>query len=232
MTIHYRDVSIHEGRKKLIKGFTATFETGTMGIFYGSRSSAKTQLLLAAAGLYKFAQGSIQLGEIDVKKHPFQARRNVGLAASPTANPLLSHLSVHENMMVQARSLHCHRPREVVKHWLDHFGLGAYENIAVDHLSEYQIAMVGVAMAMLNDPAHVFVDEPERRLTTEETERFLQQLVALKDLGKTIIMTTRRQETLAYGDAVVHIPDFEEVKELESIAHYVSRTEKTDTKSL
>ncbi len=86
MRINYRDVTLQDGRTMIIEHFQQVIEPESMTGFYGSHDSAKTALMLAAAGLFKIASGTITLVDIAVNTLPKQARKVIGLAARTTLN--------------------------------------------------------------------------------------------------------------------------------------------------
>lgn len=232
MRIDYRDVTLRDGRATIIEHFHQVVETQSITGFYGARESAKTALMLAAAGLFKIATGTITLGEIAVKTSPKQARRAIGLAASPTVNPLISHLSVEDNMKIQAQSLHVKHAQQVIETLLQRFQLIEVRKKDVVNLPEFLIAKVGLAMALLSDPPCIFFDEPEQRLTSEETDAVMESLASLKKEGKTVLITTCRRELLTHCDSIVMIQqDGKGVAQHESFTTNLSGTQTTSAGS-
>ncbi len=233
MRIAYRNVTLRDGRTTIIEHVDQVIEPESITGFYGARDSAKTALMLAAAGLFQIASGTIVLGDITVNTSPKQARKLIGLAASPTVNPLLSHLSVEDNMHVQARSLHVFHAKQAIDELLQRFQLSSIRKEDVDNLSEFMIAKVGLAMALLGNPPCIFVDEPERRLMTEETDAIMDSLLALKQEGKTVLITTCRRELLTHCDRFITIPYKDQgVTQHESIATNLSGTQTTSAGSI
>lgn len=223
MRIVIKDVQLELDKDHELSHFDFSLESGQMGGLYGTRDSAKTWLLMAVAGIFKVKSGEILVGNESAVKSPAVVRRMVGLAASPSVNPLISHLSVKDNFRLQANALHVKHANARIEEMAERFGIRAVMAENVDRLPEFLAAKTGLAMALLNDPAVVLVDEPERRLTTEEARLLMNELEMLREAGKTIMYTTRQREWLTACDVFAEVAWNKGVYRIESVAADVSR---------
>ena len=201
-----QNVSIKHGRGNVLTNFNLELSSGQIISLYGSTGSGKTSLLLLLAGLLKPSAGEVSVEGINVLKDYRKARLQAGIGIIPEFNPLLSHLSVEENLIFQARALKLAHPQDNVREMIQGFSLEKESKQRVDRLPSLKHTETGLAMAMIGHPALVLLDEPEHHLTTEETAIIWKRLDTLKSQGKTVILTTRHQEVAARSDQVVFMP--------------------------
>ncbi|OLN28083.1 ATP-binding cassette domain-containing protein [Desulfosporosinus metallidurans] len=206
MALRCQDITIKHGRGNVLANFNLELSAGQIIALYGSTGSGKTSLLLLLAGLLKPSVGEVFVEDINVLKDPRRARLQTGLGVIPEFNPLLSHLSVEENLTFQARALKLAYPKDHVCEMIQNFRLEKEAKRRVDRLPALKYTETGMAMALIGNPALVLLDEPEYHLTTEETVIIWKRLQTLKSLGKTVILTTRHQEVAAQCDQVVFMP--------------------------
>jgi len=74
-------------------------------------------------------------------------------------------------------------------------------------LSGGEMQRVAIARALANDPQIIFADEPTGNLDTTTGEQILQLLVALNELGKTIIMVTHESYIAAHAKHRLYMLD-------------------------
>jgi putative ABC transport system ATP-binding protein len=118
------------------------------------------------------------------------ALENVMLPAYPTGIP-------HGKLKCRARDL------------LDSFGLSERAQFTVEHLSGGEVQRVAIARALINDPQIVIADEPTANLDGERVAQFLSIAAALKQRGKTVVVTSHDPRITATPmvDALVTMAD-------------------------
>ena len=206
MALRCQNVTIKQGRGDVLANFNLELSEGQIIALYGSTGSGKTSLLLLLAGLLKPSVGEVFVENINVLNDPKMARLQAGLGVIPEFNPLLSHLTVEENLTFQARALKLAHPKDHVREMIQNFHLEKEAKHRVDRLPALKYTETGMAMALIGNPALVLLDEPEHHLTTEETAIIWRLLDTFKSRGKTVILTTRHQEVADRCDQVVFMP--------------------------
>lgn len=205
MSICCQDLSIIHRGKTVMPSFNLNLPAGEISAFYGPTGSGKTALLLVIAGLLKPASGSITIGNINISKETDRLRFAVGMSIIQDFNPLIANLTLEENLLLQARALKLTSPKQRVNEVLQYFGLQRECKQLAGTLPALKNTEAGLALAILADPTVILVDEPEYRLTTEETDQIWLRLKAQQALGKTIIISTRHLETANRCENVVII---------------------------
>ncbi len=207
MSVRCQNISIKDGRNYVLKDFNLTLTSGQITALYGLTGSGKTTLLLLLAGLLRPVSGDVDVNEVNIISEPKKGRKQSGLGVIPEFNPLISDLTVRENLMFQARALRLAKPKERVEELLSTYSLTAESNMLVDNLSAVKYAETGLAMALMGNPSLLLLDEPENRLTSEEIHKFWDHLISLQEKGVEIILSTRYAEIAGRCNQVVMMPE-------------------------
>jgi len=147
----------------------------------------------------------VTLAGFDVTTHPMEVRQRVGYL--PEHNPLYLDMYVHEYLQfigslhgMRGNTLHA-RTRQMI----DMTGLGIEQNKKIGVLSKGYRQRVGLAQAMIHEPAVLILDEPTTGL---DPNQIVEIRSLIKNIGreKTVILSTHiMQEVQAICDRVVII---------------------------
>lgn len=205
MSIFCQKVTLMSRKEIVVKDFTLEVEDERITALYGPTGSGKTALLLMFAGLIKPDSGEIVIDGISMNRRPREARQAIGLGVIPEFSPLMSSLTLEENLELYTKTLKLEKANQRVKevmHWLE---LDSFAKVLTDDLPALAGAKASLALATLNHAKTILLDEPEYRLMTEEMEIIWGYLLELKGQGKGIIISTRYQEIAEKCDQIVSI---------------------------
>lgn len=76
-----------------------------------------------------------------------------------------------------------------------------------NQMSGGQQQRVAIARALVNDPEIIFADEPTGNLDSRTKVEIMQQLLALNNAGKTVILVTHEDEMAAYAGRILTMKD-------------------------
>jgi ABC-2 type transport system ATP-binding protein len=107
-------------------------------------------------------------------------------------------LSVYENIDYFARMYEKHVD---IDRLIDDMGMAEKRKVLFKYLSGGQKQRVGVAIALVNDPEVVFLDEPTTGLDPKARRDVWDMIKSLKARGKTVLLTTH------YMDEAYHLAD-------------------------
>lgn len=164
-------------------------------VFKGPSGSGKTTLLSIVGCMARpstgrvFVEGQMVSG-LPEKFLTEQRRTTFGFVFQRFN--LIRGLSVLENVMLPAVPLgpdHAALKRRALDR-LEQLGLGAKADMKVEYLSGGETQRAAIARALINDARILIADEPTANLDTELTHRFLEIVAALRDEGRTVIMTS------------------------------------------
>lgn len=173
--------------EKVLDHVNIQVEEGSIYGFLGPNGAGKTTTLKLILGLLKRQQGSIT-----VFGRPFESNRvailkKIGsLVETPS---LYAHLTGYENLSVLRKVYQC--PKENIQRALDVVGLSHTGGKKAGQFSLGMKQRLSIAMALLNDPSLLILDEPTNGLDPNgmiEIRELLRQLN--KNTGVTIIISS------------------------------------------
>lgn len=189
MDIRISNLSRSYGAQKAVDDISFTVRTGEVLGFLGPNGAGKTTTMKMICGLVAADHGSIEVGGKDVVKDAEEVRRNIGYL--PENNPLYVEMPVldllHFTAKVQGVRYELRTAR--VAAMVEACGLGPEKHKRVEELSKGYRQRVGLAQAMVHDPAVLILDEPTTGLDPNQIVE-IRQLI--KDVGKakTVIFST------------------------------------------
>jgi ABC-2 type transport system ATP-binding protein len=155
--------------------------------FLGPNGAGKTTTIRMILGLITPTSGSVEILGMDVRRWYAQVLPRVGALVEMPA--LYLYMSGRDNLRAVAAALGGVSPRRIDE-VLDMVGLSAYQQQRVRTYSLGMKQRLGVAMALLQDPALLVLDEPANGLDPAgivEMRDLLHRLVAE---GKTIFISS------------------------------------------
>ena len=122
---------------------------------------------------------------------------------------LLDNLTVYENieMPLSYRDVKKSERQSIVADVLDRFGIVAKKDLYPSQLSGGQQQLVGVARAIVANPAVVLADEPTGNLHSSQGQEIMELFRQLNQKGTTIVQVTHSEVNAAYGDRVINLRD-------------------------
>ncbi len=165
----------------------------------GPNGEGKTTFIDAITGFVP-STGEVRLGDTDLSSLPAVARARAGLIRTWQSVELFDDLDVVDNLAVADRrprrfdvlrglvGLGRNRDRERIGAVLDRVGLADTADLFPDQLSHGQRKLVGVARALITDPAVLCLDEPAAGLDEQESAALGHRLRALVEAGSTMLL--------------------------------------------
>lgn len=203
-----------------VEGVTLSIGSGMITVIKGPSGSGKTTLLGIIGCMARPTSGRMYLTERLMQVLPFAGN---SVSSEITSLPekfltdirrrgfgfifqqfnLIKGITVLENVMLPAypegedfRSL-----RTRAEGLLQAFNLSGKVLSRVEWLSGGEAQRVGIARALINDPAVVIADEPTAHLDTKLSGELMAILAELRDKGKTVIIASH--DPIVYDAAVI-----------------------------
>jgi ABC-2 type transport system ATP-binding protein len=173
---------------------SVSFEIGAGEVFglLGPNGAGKTTTVESLIGLTTPDGGSIEICGVDVRRDPRRAKRMVGVTLQSTG--LQDAITPREALDAFAA---LYGVRADAKALLESFGLEAKADARVSNLSGGQKQRVALALAMVNDPQVIILDEPTVGLDPQIRREFHAHIRMLKGQGRSILLTTHDMEEAA-----------------------------------
>ena len=134
-------------------------------------------------------------------------KRNIGFVFQ--SYHLLDDLTVYENieLPLSYRDVRRSERQSIVADTLDRFGIVAKKDLYPSPLSGGQQQLVGVARAVVANPAVILADEPTGNLHSSQGQDIMELFKRLNDQGTTIVQVTHSDTNAAYGSRIIQLRD-------------------------
>jgi ABC-2 type transport system ATP-binding protein len=216
--IRVGDVRKRYGDVRAVDGVTFSVSSGQIFGLLGPNGAGKTTTVEMLEGLRQPDSGSLEVLGIDVARHPDALKERIGVALQ-TAE-LYPKLTVVEVLDLFRSYYRRSVPTVQLLEFLD---LGERRSAQTRHLSGGQRQRLAVALALVNDPEVVFLDEPTTGLDPAARRALWSLVERLKEQGKTVLLTTHyMEEAEALCDRVA-IMDHGRILDMGSVGDLVSR---------
>jgi ABC-2 type transport system ATP-binding protein len=173
------------GDLEAVRGVSFSVEEGEVFGLLGPNGAGKTSTIEVLEGLRVADGGRVSVCGFDPVKNPTELKREIGAALQSTSLP--DKLKVMEALRLFSSFYNRGRkPEELLKR----FGLEEKRNAFYNQLSGGQKQRLALAMALVNDPKVLFLDEPTAGLDPQVRREIYDIIEELKHEKKTIVLTT------------------------------------------
>jgi len=199
--VEVRGLVMRYGEREVLHGIDLTVPQGMVLGFLGPNGAGKTTTIEILEGYRRRAAGHVAVLGMDPASGGRALRERIGIVLQETGhNP---DFSVRETLRRFAGFYRRPRPVDEV------IGLVGLEEAAdrrVRALSGGQRRRLDVGLALVGDPELVFLDEPTTGFDPAARRQAWNVIAGLRDLGKTILLTTHyMDEAQALADRVAII---------------------------
>lgn len=165
-------------------------EKGEIFGFLGPNGAGKTTTIRMLVGLTTPTEGTAIVNGYDIRKKIVEVKRHVGVV--PETSNLYDELTVWQNLLFMSRLYHVpKKDREKrIGSLLKTFELEDRRRFKFGNLSKGLKRRVTVAVALVHNPALVFLDEPTTGLDVMSARSLRELLNELKKTSITIFLTT------------------------------------------
>jgi len=203
MTIRVSQVSKFYGSQKVLDQVSFEIGTGELVGFLGPNGAGKSTLMKIITGYLAPEEGVVEINGQRVETKNIEIRSQIGYL--PENNPLYSDLYVREYLEMVAGFYQLPNKREQVLKMVELTGLKTEQHKKIGALSKGYRQRVGLAQALIHDPAVLILDEPTTGLDPNQLEE-IRQLISQISQHKTVMLSTHiMQEVEAVCNRVIII---------------------------
>jgi len=167
------------------QGVSFEIEDGEIFGLLGPNGSGKTTTLECVIGLRQPDAGQIEVCGMDAREHPRAVKERIGAVLQTIA--LQDKITPREALALFASF---YKSAAAPEGLLERFGLLDKADAPFDTLSAGQRQRLAVALAFVNRPELIFLDEPTTGLDPQSRRDLHGEIVQMKRDGHTVLLTT------------------------------------------
>ena len=175
-----------------LKGIDLTIPRGSIFGLLGPNGAGKSTFINILAGLSRKTVGTVRIWGRDIDERPRDARAAIGVVPQEIAADVF--FTPRESLEVQAGLYGVPKGERRTDELLAALGLSDKADAYVRQLSGGMKRRLMVAKAMTHNPPVLVLDEPTAGVDVELRRQLWSYVVALNQLGVTIVLTTHYLE--------------------------------------
>jgi ABC-2 type transport system ATP-binding protein len=216
--IRVSDLRKFYGDVKAVDG--VTFEVGRGEIFgmLGPNGAGKTTTIETLEGLREPDSGKVEIFGLDVTRHAPSIKQRIGVQLQSVS--LYPRLTVTELLDLFGSFFEHHLPTEQL---IDAVDLGERARARSMDLSGGQQQRLSIALALVNDPELIFLDEPTTGLDPQARRSLWDLVKGLQSRGRSVMLTTHYMEEAAELCDRVAIMDHGHILEMGTVPELIGR---------
>jgi ABC-2 type transport system ATP-binding protein len=201
--IEVRGLHKRYGNFEAVRGIDIEVRRGEVFGLLGPNGAGKTTTVEILEGYRARSSGEVSVLGHDPELREIELRKRIGIVLQ--SGGIYSHLT----------------PREALRHWASFYphprdveevvslmGLQEKADVRARKLSGGQLRRLDFALALVGDPELIFLDEPTTGFDPQARRTAWETVRSLRDLGKTILLTTHYlDEAQALADRVAIVKD-------------------------
>ena len=200
------------GQTWVLRRVGLNIEPGEFITVMGPSGAGKSSLLNVLAllddqwlGEYWFNNEPVH--DMKRKQRADIAKKHIGMVFQ--SYHLLDDLTVAENidLPLSYKDIPRGERQSMVADTLDRFQIVAKKDLYPNQLSGGQQQLVGIARAVIHNPALLLADEPTGNLHSSQAKEIMELFKRLNDRGTTIVQVTHSEANAAYGNRTIQLFD-------------------------
>jgi ABC-2 type transport system ATP-binding protein len=201
MTITVSQVSKLYGSQKALDQVSFEIGTGELVGFLGPNGAGKSTMMKIITGYLSSDGGTVTINGERIETKNVAIRSQIGYL--PENNPLYTDLYVREYLEMIAGFYKLQHKQEQVLKMIELTGLKTEQHKKIKALSKGFRQRVGLAQALIHDPAVLILDEPTTGLDPNQLEE-IRLLIRTISTNKTVMLSTHiMQEVEAVCSRVI-----------------------------
>jgi ABC-2 type transport system ATP-binding protein len=216
--ISVTDLRKSYGPLKAVDGVSFSVERGEIFGLLGPNGAGKTTTIEILEGLRSPDSGQATVLGLDVLSKPGALKERIGVQLQTAA--LYPELTVSELISLFGSF---YRRSVPTRQLIEQLGLEERANAVSKTLSGGQRQRLTIALALVNDPELIFLDEPTTGLDPQGRRSLWERIERLRREGRTILLTTHYMEEAEELCDRVAIMDHGKVLEMGTVGELVGR---------
>ena len=197
IAVNVDDLTIRYGELRAVNGISLQIPQGEVFGFIGPNGAGKSSTIRVLATLLTNFTGKVRVMDLNVRTKPHLVREQIGYV--PDFFGVYEDLTAREylHFFAAAYRIPLGKRKSVVDDVLSLTDLTGKIDSQVDSLSRGMKQRLSLARILLHDPAVLLLDEPASGLDPRARIEMRELLKALKEMGKTIVISSHILHELA-----------------------------------
>ncbi|MGC1350161.1 MAG: ATP-binding cassette domain-containing protein [Xanthobacteraceae bacterium] len=184
-----RNLFVSRGGRPVLRDISLSVPPGEITALLGANGAGKSTLVLTMAGVLPPVRGSISCEGVELLGQSPDAVRRHGVALVLEGHPVLTGLSLRDNLAAAAMMHPRHQADREIEAALETFPeLRARLSTAAQNLSGGQKQMVVIAQGMIARPRYLLIDELSFGLAPSIVNRLAETIQAIAARGVGILL--------------------------------------------
>ena len=203
--LEVKNVSKSFGGVQANVDISVSVEQGSIVGLIGPNGSGKTTLFNSIVGTHPIDQGSIVFDNTEVSEMPVPAVAKLGLLRTFQQTKIYTKLNSVENMLISHKAsdsgfIFARIPTDLTEkaeNILNFVGLYQKRNLRAGDLSFGQQKLLELAMALMNEPKMLLLDEPTAGINPTLINGIIDRLIKInKDYGITLLVIEHNMKVI------------------------------------
>ncbi len=203
--LEVKGLSKRYGSHMAVSDLTFTVEKGQIYGFLGPNGAGKSTTMNIIAGCLAATEGTVAINGHDIFEQPVEAKKCIGYL--PEIPPLYPDMTPYEYLTfaAKAKGVEKAKVKTQVEAAIEKTGLKEMQDRLIKHLSKGYKQRVGIAMALLGDPALIILDEPTVGLDPKQIIEIRNLILSLKGEHTVILSSHILSEVQEICDQILII---------------------------
>ncbi len=204
MSIQVKNLTKIYGQQKAVDQISFEIKTGEIVGFVGPNGAGKSTTMKILTGFIPPSSGEVKINNLDLIENSLEIRKHIGYL--PENNPLYLDMYVKEYLEFVAGIYKLgKKTKSRIDEIVEQTGLSIERKKKIGALSKGYRQRVGLAQALIHDPAILILDEPTSGLDPNQIVE-IRNLISEVGKEKTIMLSTHiMQEVEAICDRIIII---------------------------
>ena len=201
MSLIVEQLSKKYGTQLAVEAISFSIDKGEIVGFLGPNGAGKSTTLKMIAGFLAPDSGNIRINDLSVTNDPIAAKKLIGYL--PESNALYGDLYVKEYLQFLGKIHQVNQLAKRIERVIDQLGLGPMQHKKIGALSKGYKQRVGIAAAILHEPALLLLDEPTSGLDPNQLFEIRNVIKSLSENSMILFSTHILQEVTAICSSVL-----------------------------
>ena len=188
MLLQVKNLSKYYGKFQALNAISFSISQGEIVGFLGANGAGKSTTMRIISGCLAGSSGTVSLSGENIQTNPIVVKQQIGYL--PEIPPLYPQMKVIDYLDFVGTIKNVSNPTATTEEIIKKLNLDDVANKYIDQLSKGYKQRIGLAQALIHNPKLLILDEPTSGLDPAQRSELRSLLLALKNDGHSILLST------------------------------------------